>query len=114
MPLNVCSIKNNNDTIELPITVLDWKENQDSKPAIRDVPTATQHIDSGTYLMRIRDASIILRLTDEEKDIFNVIYAESKPVNIYLKPSSGLTGWRFTVLMREKNSIMNTVKTVII
>ena len=102
------------DEISLLCSPIEWKENQDCDPAIRDVPTAdSQFMDTDTYVLKPRTLDFTIRLTDREKKKMDALfeYVENYLggdndfyVDIYLFHTITQTkGWHYKVFFTEKH-----------
>ncbi len=64
-----------------------WAENQDCKPAVRDVQFSdSQYLDDGTWVLSPRELQFTVRMTDREKKTFDAMFERaSDPIaNVYV------------------------------
>ena len=82
----------------LCLDVIDWKEVQICKVAVRNVPLRTtgSFVDEGTYTLKNRKLSITIRLSEANKTILRAIF----DANVIVTITAG--DWTYTGWLREK------------
>jgi hypothetical protein len=73
-----CGVQN------LSVECIGWHEEQTCKPAVRDVPTRTAgaHVDTGTFKLKARVLTIIVRLSDAQKTSLQTLFDNNSGITI--------------------------------
>lgn len=83
---------------------ISWEEKQECKPAIRDVPINNDgsYIDVGTFKLKARILNISIRLTDDNKNLFQIIFDEHTSITITAQINDDSETWTYDAWLTKK------------